>query len=65
MHRLRIRAAGPVAVLLIAGLLGLASPAHAAGPADLYATASATGAPQIVATGPSSATPDPTARPVP
>ncbi|MER8046962.1 hypothetical protein [Streptomyces sp. NPDC094032] len=34
--------------LLTAGLLGLAQPAHAAGPADLYTTLSATSGPRTI-----------------
>ncbi|MEW1551853.1 hypothetical protein [Streptomyces tsukubensis] len=48
MHRIHRRTAGPVTALLTIGLLALASPAHASGPADLSATLTATGTPQTV-----------------
>ncbi|MEV6973789.1 hypothetical protein [Kitasatospora sp. NPDC093806] len=48
MNRLHLRAAGPIAVLLTTGLVALATPAHAAGPADLSAAITATGAPETV-----------------
>ncbi|MFB7672842.1 hypothetical protein ACFC26_15670 [Kitasatospora purpeofusca] len=43
------RAAGTFTALLATGLLALAQPAHASGPADLYATVTATGSPGAVA----------------
>ncbi|MFE6745374.1 hypothetical protein ACFVGM_05925 [Kitasatospora purpeofusca] len=48
MRLFRARATVPFAFLLAGGLLALAQPAQAAGPADLYATVTASGAPGAV-----------------
>ncbi|MFF3762427.1 hypothetical protein [Streptomyces sp. NPDC002185] len=48
MHRAPLRTAVPVTALLCAATLALASPAHAAGSSDLYASVTAAGAPGTV-----------------